>query len=121
MVDYLAQINNSSPRFFELLLAYKENPRLFADVVYGFLGQELILEREKRGYDIKCADDMLGINFLQLKMMENSDHRFSFINYINLLDCYEKIKPQKSELYNSELRNLGYSTEVAISIDLNNT
>lgn len=121
MVDYSAQINNTSPRFFELFLAYKENPRLFADVVYSFLSRELISEREKRGYDIQRAANELGINFLQLKMMENGDHRFSFINYINLLDSYEKVKPQNSEFYNTELSNLGYGTEVAISVDLNNT
>ena len=50
MVDYSAELNN--PRFCNILLAYKENPRLFTDIVYNFLGQELSLERERRGYDI---------------------------------------------------------------------
>ncbi len=119
MVDYLAQIN--TPRFGELLLAYKENPRLFADVVYAFLGRELLLERERRRLDIKQAADELGINLLQLKMMENSDQRFSFITYINLLDGYGKIAPQSSEFNNPELSNFCYGSKVTVSVDLNNS
>lgn len=89
MVDYSAELNN--PRFCNILLAYKENPRLFTDIVYKFLGQELSLERGRRGYDIQEAADKLGIGLLHLKMMENGDQRFSFINYLNLLDTYNKL------------------------------
>ena len=119
MVDYSAQIN--LPNFGEILLAYKENPRLFADVVYGFLGHELMLEREKRGYDIQQAADALGINLLQLKMMENNDKRFSFITYINLLDRYIKMTPEKSGFCDKLLGNFGYGTKVSVSVDLNNS
>ena len=119
MVDYSAQIN--MPRFGELLLAYKENPRLFADVVYSFLGMELLLERERRGYDIQQAAKKLNVNLLQLKMMEDSDQRFSLINYINLLDSYSKTAPKNSEFYDLELGNLSYRTKVAVSVDLNNS